>query len=144
MPRHTFRYTEVPIAATGPCPSGHVAFRPYMLALVHGSKGKRIRCIVWPDSGADHCVFPLTFALALGLDPLKMKTQLTGGVGSVANVTYYDTVEIDVGVEAPFTALAGFTAGLEAQGIGLLGQAGFFENFQVTFDLKTRVFHVDA
>ena len=33
-----------------------------------------------------------------------------------------------------FTTLAGFTdgAGLEAQGIGLLGHGGFFETFPVT------------
>jgi len=33
---------------------------------------------------------------------------------------------------------------MEAQGVGLLGQAGFFERFQVTFDHPGRSFHIDV
>ena len=102
-----------------------------------------MKCIAWPDSGADHCVFPLSFAGALGFDPLKMEMQFTGGVGSPANPTYYETIEIDLGSGLTFTTSAGFTAALKAPGCGLLGQSGFLENFQVTFDHKTRTFHID-
>ncbi len=73
-----------------------------------------------------------------------MKKQLTGGVGSTGNVTYYDNVTIDLGNGLTFAAIAGFTAGLEAQGIGLLGQSGFFERFQVSFDHRKREFHIDT
>lgn len=114
-----------------------------MLAKLTGSNGKFITCVVWPDSGADHCVFPASFAQAIGLDLLNMKSHLTSGVGSTGNVTYYDLVEIDLGNGIKFNTMVGFTAGMEAQGIGLLGQVGFFENFQVSFDHKNRVFHID-
>lgn len=79
-----------------------------------------------------------------------MPMQLTGGVGSSANVTYYATIEIQLRVSgAPvpmisFKTYAGFTAGMEAQGVGLLGQSGFFENFQTTFDHKNKLFHIDV
>ena len=43
-----------------------------------------------------------------------------------------------------FQALAGFTAGMDAQGIGLLGQLGFFEMFPVTFNHKGKAFSIDA
>jgi hypothetical protein len=113
-------------------------------------------CISLPDSGADQSVFPASFAIALGLDPLQMKQAITGGVGNSGNVTYYGDLGIEVGVmqtvnaimefvpKISFTALAGFTVGLEAQGIGLLGEFDFFESFGVTFDHKSRVFHIDA
>ena len=97
-------------------------------------------CFVCLDTGADHCVFPLSFAPALGLDPLKMKMHMIGGVGSLANATYYETLTVNIhilnGKTMSFTTLAGFTDGLEAQGIGLLGQGGFFETFPVTFNHK--------
>jgi hypothetical protein len=115
-----------------------------MLAVLRAANGNNLRCIVWPDSGADHCLFPVSFALALGLDILTLKSQLTGDVGSTGNVTYYDTIEVDIGLGSPFNVHAGFTVGLEAQGIGLLGQAGFFERFTVCFSHTAKQFHIDT
>ena len=75
-----------------------------------------------------------------------MKMQMTGGVGSIANATYYESIDIHIHVTgAPtisFKAHAGFTAGMDAQGIGLLGQSGFFEYFACGFDHKARVFTI--
>jgi hypothetical protein len=39
---------------------------------------------------------------------------------------------------------AGFTAGLERLGMGLLGQMGFFDRVKVLFDLKEGVFFVEV
>jgi hypothetical protein len=84
-----------------------------------------------------------------------MKQQMTGGVGSTGNVTYYDDLTIEVGAlvsvdgqitfapQFTFKVYAGFTAGLDAQGMGLLGECGFFENYVVTFDHKNRYFHIE-
>ena len=86
-----------------------------------------------------------------------MKQQLTAGVGNSGNVTYYAEIQIDAGiyrqdpagiysifdVVASFETYAGFTLGLETQGIGLLGQSGLFENFQVAFDHKNKQFHIE-
>lgn len=99
--------------------------------------------------------FSVSFAIALGLDPLTMKQQMTGGVGSTGNVTYYADLTIEIGIlvdvsgsatfkpQFTFKAYAGFTAGLDSQGIGLLGECGFFENHLVTFDHKARSFHIE-
>jgi hypothetical protein len=43
-----------------------------------------------------------------------------------------------------FKTYAGFTPGMDNQGIGLLGQTGFFENFRVTFDHKARIFTIES
>ena len=71
-----------------------------------------------------------------------MKQQLTSGVGSAGNVTFYEEIEIAVGMRVAL-ARAGFTEGLEAIGLGLLGQAGFFDQFTVTFDHRAGVFHIE-
>lgn len=93
----------------------------------------------------------LSFASLIGLDPLQMPMQMTGGVGSMANATYYADIEIQLRIAGPngpipvisFRTYAGFTPGLEAQGIGLLGQVGFFENYCATFDHPNKLFHIE-
>jgi hypothetical protein len=149
--RLSFAYTPIQIPATVPFPNGQTVFRPYLKARLKAPAGKELDCIVHIDSGADQCVFPLNFAAALGLDTLKMPMQLTGGVGSTGNITYYETLAIDIPVmtakgmqNLSFSTYAGFTAGLDPQGIGLLGQEGFFENFSAQFDRSTKVFHIDV
>ena len=91
-------------------------------------------------------MFPLSFAQLIGLDPLQMKMQMTGGVGSTGNATYYDDVRVEIPVETgetiSFETFAGFTTGLDAQGIGLLGQKGFFEFFLVAFNHRLKSFSV--
>ena len=59
-----------------------------MIAELTAQNGTAFKCIAVLDTGADHCVFPLMFASALGLDQLQMKMQMTGGVGNTANATY--------------------------------------------------------
>jgi hypothetical protein len=147
----SFPYSAIPIPASAPFPNGQVVHRPLLVAKLVARNGKELNCIVHVDSGADHCVFPVSFASALGLDTLKMKMHLTGGVGSTANTTYYEHLDIEIhfgGVPGismiSFGTYAGFTAGLEAQGMGPLGQQGFFETFAVHFDHKAKQFTIFA
>jgi hypothetical protein len=115
----------------------------YANICVPGS-AKVLRCIVCLDSGADHCVFPAIFAPLLGIDLLTLKKHLTGGVGSSANPTLYTDLDIDLGQGIRFKAYVGFTPGLDAQGIGLLGQSGFFEYYHVHFYLKQAKFSIET
>lgn len=92
------------------------------------------------DTGADRCVFPLSLVESLGLDVTRMpRDQMFGATGRGG--IYY----ADVHVSVPFRigqrryalsvdTRAGFVAGLDAQGIGLLGQVGFFDRYAVSFD----------
>jgi hypothetical protein len=99
--------------------------------------------MVMADSGADHCVFPLSFMRGLGLDSALLNSQLTGGLGNASNRTYYAAVEIDLGQGILIKTYAGFTNGLESIGWGLLGQTGFFDQFTVVFDYRAGLFHVE-
>jgi hypothetical protein len=155
MPRQTFSYTSISLPATPPFPAGYTVYRPLVISRLTALNGSTILCQSELDSGADQCVFPVSFAFALGLDLLTMKQQMTGGVGSTGNITYYDNLKIEVGMMAEvngvatfsaqftFQAYTGFTAGLESQGMGLLGECGFFENHLVTFDHKHRYFYIE-
>lgn len=144
MPIVEFQYFPVPIPPTEPFPTGQVALRPMAIAIIKASTGKHLRCFVCLDSGADSCVFPTSFASVLGLDILQMKKQLTGGVGTSANQTYYDYLEIDLGRGIQFKSYVGFMPGLDGQGIGLLGQAGFFSYYNVCFYQKQLKFTIET
>jgi hypothetical protein len=72
-----------------------------------------------------------------------LSKAMTGGVGSTANVTYYANVTIDIGNGISFPAYAGFTEGMNTQGIGLLGQADFFSIYNVAFCQKQGAFVID-
>lgn len=95
------------------------------------------------DSGADHCTFPLSFALQLGLDPLTKLASDTMGVGNGAVPTFYWPVKIEFPNVASFDVYAGFTMGLENVGLGLLGQCGFFDRVNVSFHHRSGLFAVE-
>jgi hypothetical protein len=73
-----------------------------------------------------------------------MPSTFVGGVGGQPNTTYYDTLTIDLGQGISFTTRAGFTAGMETSGIGLLGQQGFFEAYRVEFHHTRKLFLVES
>lgn len=152
MPRLSFGYSKFDIPASPPFPNGQTIFRPVLIAQLVGPSGQPFRCVACLDTGADQCTFPLSFAAHIGFDYLKMPMHLTGGCGSTANPTYYGNVEIRIPVavgsgviqELLFTTFAGFTTGMDPQGIGLLGGCGFFENYIVVFDRKNKAFHIET
>lgn len=79
----------------------------------------------------------------LGLDPLSGPIERTSGVGSSNLPTHFHNIEIDLGI-AKIHVYAGFTTGLEQIGYGLLGQAGFFDKFNVTFRHSQGIFEIEV
>lgn len=149
MALYSFAYTSIPIPPSDPFPQGQVANRPLLVErLREPVAGGVLTCLVLLDSGADHCVFPASFLTVLGLDPLNLKMQMTSGVGSAANVTYYADISVEIPIEPRLglaaNVRAGFTPALDAQGLGLLGQTGIFDRFRVTFDHSAGLFHIEA
>ena len=115
-----------------------------MLQLEIATGGNRLPCYAIVDSGADHCTFPLSFALQLGLDPLTKTPASCVGVGNASVPIFYWDVTLDFG-PIQFQVYARFTDGLEAQGLGLLGQCGFFDRLKkIIFDHQSGVFHLEA
>jgi aspartyl protease len=103
-----------------------------------------LNCYAIVDSGADDCVFPASFASQLGLDLSRnTRTFRFGGVGSSNQVAYFFDLNVTFEQVVSYKMSVGFSPALEAVGIGLLGQNGFFENFRVTFDLSGGFFTLD-
>src|ERR1700722_8828785 len=91
-----FPYAAFQIPASTPYPQGQLLRRPMAIATLTASNGERLRCLVWLDTGADACIFPMAIAIALKLDVLTLPNNLTGGVGTNTNVTYYDALTIRI------------------------------------------------
>jgi len=143
MAKVAYPYVSIPLLASDAYQQGATAHRPLLSATITGSNGESLRCIVLPDSGADACLFPLSLAILLKIDVLALPRALTGGVGSQANTTYYDSLTIDIGNEIAFTSYVGFTQGMDAVGFGLLGQTGFFDCHNVEFLHAQKIFTIE-
>lgn len=143
MAKVAYPYESVRVAADDAHPQGFIAHRPVLFVTITASNRQSVRFSALLDSGADSCVFPLSLALLLKLDVLSLPKALTSGVGSEANTTYYDHVTIDLGNGLIFKAHAGFTSGMDAIGLGLLGQQGFFEVHHVEFRQSEGIFTVE-
>jgi hypothetical protein len=72
-----------------------------------------------------------------------MPKTVTGGVGSETNVTSFDHLKIDLGKGIVFFAYVGFTEGMDAMAIGLLGQDGFFDQYNVEFRNASGIFTLE-
>ena len=136
MSAFTLRYTRIlPNAPTRPL---------VRMRLLTPDSSRGVVCTACLDTGTDRCVFPLSFARQLGLDPAQMlKAETRGATGS--GDVYYSDVRILIPLGGHVFALAvraGFMEGLDALGMGLLGQTGFFDRFRVTFDRPRGTFTI--
>ena len=143
MPVYPIRYASFPIEPSPAFPDGRIAHRPLLrVALVH--ENRFLDCYSLVDSGADFCSFPLSFAQALGFDMASGVMDISSGMGSEYVPTRYWPVGLDLQGIARFEVYAGFTTGLEAWGIGLLGQSGFFDRFKISFDHASGLYYIEA
>jgi hypothetical protein len=65
------------------------------------------------------------------------------GLGGSVPTFYWDATMV-FGPVISLNAYVGFTSGLDAQGFGLLGQCGFFDQVRVVFDCKNGIFQIET
>jgi len=132
-----FEFQAIPIERKHPAfPDDRYIWEPRLPVQVifkHSPPSKRIEAIV--DSGSPYCLFHAGFCHSLGMKLEKGKKELLkgviGGHDSPTAPMYFHKVKILVGL-SQFETWAGFSWHLSCA--CLLGQKGFFENFEVTFD----------
>lgn len=79
----------------------------------------------------------------LGIDPLSAPAEQCAGVGGAA-LAHFQNVTILLPGIVPYLVRASFTDGLDRWGLGLLGQAGFFDRFNVHFSLRRGIFEIET
>lgn len=131
-----FRYTEIRNHRDPTRPFQ----RPYLIVrLTHGRKHKDVIALV--DSGADLCLFHSDIGRLLGIDVGSGSELAFQGVSGTKESAYLHRIRLTVGDMNSISLDVGFTDSM-AVGTGLLGQQGFFEQFQIRFDLYGKIFEV--
>jgi hypothetical protein len=114
--------------------------RPYVIVrLINGDRHKDVISLV--DSGADVCLFNSDIGRMIGIEIEAAPRLAFQGVSGSREVAYLHSVDLVVRGLNAITLEAGFTNSMAA-GTGLLGQRGFFEQFQVNFQLSQKLFEV--
>jgi hypothetical protein len=108
--------------------------------LLNGDRHKDVVSLI--DSGADVCLFHSDIGRMLGIDIEAAPELAFQGVSGVREVAYLHRVDLVVRGLSSITLDVGFTNSL-AVGTGLLGQRGFFEQFQINFQLNEKWFEVN-
>lgn len=92
---------------------------------------------IWNGSGADDCLFPLEVAqeLNLPLDPRNVNRY--GGISTGHITAAFMDVRIDFENDVAFPLYAGFSDAPSV--VPILGQAGFFDRFEVKFNRPNEV-----
>ena len=131
-----FRYTEIRNHQEPARPFQ----RSYLIVrLTHGTKHKDVISLV--DSGADLCLFHSDIGKLIGID-VEAGTELAfQGVSGAKASAYLHRVNLTVRGMSSIALDVGFTDSM-AVGTGLLGQQGFFEQFQINFKFKEQLFEV--
>jgi hypothetical protein len=131
-----FRYTEIRNHQ-----DPHKPFnRPYLIVrLLNGDRHKDVISLV--DSGADVCLFHSDIGRMLGIEIEAAPELAFQGVSGVREVAYLHRVDLVVRGLSSITLDVGFTNSM-AVGTGLLGQHGFFEQFQINFQLNHQSFEL--
>ena len=131
-----FRYTEVR-NHRDPTRPFH---RPYVIVrLAHETKHKDVIALV--DSGADLCLFHSDIGKLIGIDVESGSELAFQGVSGAKATAYLHRVRLTVRDMDSISLDVGFT-NLMAVGTGLLGQQGFFEQFQISFNLNEKLFEI--
>jgi len=86
------------------------------------------------DSGADFCIFDGEIGEYLGLEVNKGALLMFGGIQGMSNSkAYMHEVVLDIG-GLSYKTMVGFSYDISKDGLGILGQKGFFDIFTVKFD----------
>jgi hypothetical protein len=129
-----FRYSKVPTKLPV-FPQGDVSYRlcPIVEIAVIGPKGQRfVKATV--DSGSDDTIFPLALAEKLGIDLTNARRGRGTAVGGHTFEYPYSevTLQLQEGDEKfLWPAIVGFSD--QRKKLGLLGQSGTFEFFNILF-----------
>ncbi len=131
-----FPYSILPAKPDAAFPNRQSIKRP-LLAVVLEKNGKSLTGLTIVDSGADNCLFPASFATALGIAIPNQNVYVFSGTAEAPQIAYFETVRATIwngnpaDAPAQFDLYAGFCDTLEHVGLGLMGQEGLFSRYQV-------------
>ena len=128
-----FSYHDEPSMPSPAHPDRQSVFRPRIrVRLFHNDRFIDLLALV--DSGADDCLFPMEVATELNLPLDSQKANLYGGIGAGHISATFTHVRLNVAGDITFLSMPAL-ATLQSV-VPILGQAGFFDRFEVKFNRR--------
>ena len=125
-------YRQEPVAVSPAHPERTSTLRPRIrIRLKHRNHFVDLFALI--DSGADDCLFPIGLAKLLGLELRPQNVGQYVGIGPGEMTALFHTVTLEIG-DWSLPLYAGFLDSPRAP--ALLGQNGFFSEFEVRFNLR--------
>ena len=122
-----FKYKKIPDNTN---PRGYASLPLLQVRLFYGSKYQDVLCLI--DSGADDCIFHSSLGRLLGIDITSGRLKQFFGIAGQCLGAYIHPVQLQIqGFSQQIDLEAAFT---EDNKIPLLGQSGFFDNYQIIFE----------
>jgi hypothetical protein len=136
-----FKYAKWPSKPTEAFPQRHSTLRP-IIPIVIKYQDRRVRIFALLDTGSDYCLFHESVGKTLGI-PVEQgkREQFVGSTGF--GTAYFHHVVLEIGGWS-HECIAGFTPELDKAGVAcvILGHAGFFDRYDVTFNFKKEVIEI--
>jgi hypothetical protein len=131
------RYMKLPDANN---PGSYSWYPLLQVCLRHGTKGRMFHALV--DSGAVDCIFPESLGRLLGIDVPSGRPKTYYGIAKQTLPGFIHSVNLQV---TGFNQWLTFEAGFVSADIDpLLGQTGFFETYQITFERFRFLFELNT
>lgn len=136
-----FKYRKIPDDTNPPYKFVSVPLLP--ITLFYGNKQQNLLGLL--DSGADECMFHSSIGELLGIDVKSGRSKRHFGIAGQPIDSFMHTIQLQVqGYHARIELEAAFT---DYNEMPLIGQRGFFDNYQVIFErykgrfeIKSRTF----
>lgn len=124
-------------------PSDKWIKRPIINIEIFGKNGsEKFNALI--DSGADYCLFNIQVAKLMGFDLSDSPVRPTIGIGGNKSMPTYFLDDIEIKIENINRKVKIPVCFIDSDSVGLLlGQNGFFDNFNVKFLKKHDTFEVD-
>ncbi|HEX8653305.1 MAG TPA: aspartyl protease family protein [Pyrinomonadaceae bacterium] len=132
-----FEYTVFPDDTV---PKGYVEIPLLDVRLFYRGQQDDVSCLV--DSGADGCMFHSSVAENLGIDLESGEPVTHYALGMTPLQCYMHTIELQIfDFDERIQIRAGFSRDSE---MCVLGQDGFFENYEITFRGYEKTFEINS
>ena len=142
MPRWEFDYTDIDMNPSPAFPAGQDVCRP-IIKVELCTEGHSVCCWAIVDSGADYCSFPANFLPDLGLSMEDLPSGRGHGIGTDFDL-HFTNLQMKLDRIGDALAHVGFCVSLNEWGVGLLGQNGFFNLYNISFDRRAKRFVVQG
>ena len=135
-----YGYIDFPVKTNSSSHRNAIISRPIIpITIIYKNRFVQYQALL--DTGADYNVFHSDIATYLGINLTKGSLIKISGIGGETIKGYKHSLEIKLGKNLITTKIV-FSKQIPSNAIAVLGNQGFFDQFRVAFDYKTKTISI--